>query len=75
MARASLGWSLDDLAEHSAIGRATIARFENGHEVRAETVAKLRQAFEARRVRFIDEGQFAGAVYGGMHPAQRSSSQ
>lgn len=69
MARAALGWSLSDLSEASGIGRATIARFENGSEVREEKVAQLRAAFEAKRVRFIDSGKFAGAVYGVLHPS------
>lgn len=71
MARAALGWSLSDLSKASGIGRATIARFENGSEVREENVAQLRAAFEAKRVRFIDSGKFAGAVYGGLHPASK----
>lgn len=71
MARAALGWTLTDLSEASGIGRATVARFENGHEVRSENVAEMRAAFEAKRVRFIDNGKFAGAVYGGLHPASK----
>lgn len=73
MARAALGWSLSDLSGASGIGRATIARFENGREVREESVAQMRVAFEAKRVKFIDSGKFAGAVYGGLHPATASA--
>jgi transcriptional regulator with XRE-family HTH domain len=62
MARAALKWSLTDLAAEAGVGRATAARFELGEPVTAETVAALRGAFEAKRVRFIDKGVFAGGV-------------
>lgn len=63
MARAALKWSLTDLAEASGIGRATVARFELGEPVGTSSVAAMIAAFEAKRVRFINEGKLAGAVY------------
>lgn len=66
MARAALKWSIDDLAAASNVGRATIARFELGENVTAERIAAMRAAFEAKRVRFIEDGPFAGGVYGGL---------
>lgn len=66
MARAALKWSLTDLAEAAGIGRASVARFELGETVAQSTIDAMRAAFEAKRVRFIDEGSFAGAVYGGL---------
>jgi predicted transcriptional regulator len=62
MARSALKWSIDDLAEAATVGRHTIFRFENDEDVKEATIAKLRAAFEAKRVRFIDTGQFAGGV-------------
>lgn len=44
MARAGIGWSLDDLAERSGVARRTIARFEAGESVKLETVESLRAA-------------------------------
>ncbi len=63
MARAALKWSLTDLAEASAIGRATVARFELGDSVSAQSIASMAQAFERKRVRFVTSGNLAGAVY------------
>ena len=63
MARAALGWSLDALAMASGVNRWTILRFEQGESVaRSKNRAALRQTFEEARVRFIDEGEFAGGV-------------
>lgn len=62
-ARAMLKWSLTDLASAAGVGRASAARFELGQSVDPETVAKLRKAFEAKRVRFIDDGPMAGGVF------------
>lgn len=63
MARALLKWSLTDLAEASGVGRATVARFELGEPVSAALVQAMRIALEAKRVRIIDTGKFAGGVY------------
>jgi transcriptional regulator with XRE-family HTH domain len=56
MARAALGWSLSDLAIHANMGRATVARFELGEPVHADTVAKLRATFEASGLLLIADG-------------------
>lgn len=66
MARAALKWSIDDLAAASGVGRATIARFELGENVTPDRVSAMRAAFEAKRVRLIEDGPFAGGVYGGL---------
>jgi transcriptional regulator with XRE-family HTH domain len=57
MARAALGWSLDDLAAAAKIGRATIARFETGTDARSETVSALKSAIEAAGVTIIAGGE------------------
>jgi DNA-binding XRE family transcriptional regulator len=55
MARAAIRWSVDDLAAHASVGRATIIRFENGDEIKPSTRQKLRGAFEAQGVRFTGD--------------------
>jgi transcriptional regulator with XRE-family HTH domain len=62
MARAALGWTLDDLATASGVSRRTVARFEAGELVLAARVQKLRQAFEATGILFVDDGPMAGGV-------------
>lgn len=44
MARVALKWTTDDLATNAGVGRMTVARFERGDSVAAETVEKLRKA-------------------------------
>lgn len=57
MARAALGWTLDDLAAASGVNRKTILRFERQEAVaRATTLDVIRRAFETAGVRFADEG-------------------
>lgn len=44
MARVALKWTTDDLAEKAGVGRMTVARFERGDSVAAESVEKMRKA-------------------------------
>jgi predicted transcriptional regulator len=56
-ARALLGWSQSDLADHSGISEPTIARLESVDGQlggRTETVNKIRSALEASGIEFID---------------------
>jgi transcriptional regulator with XRE-family HTH domain len=62
MARAALGWTLDDLAAASGVSRRTVARFEAGEPVLPARVQKLREAFEVEGVVFLDTGHLAGGV-------------
>jgi transcriptional regulator with XRE-family HTH domain len=62
MARAGLNWSAADLAQHSGVGYATVARFESGKPVRPESVAAMRTAFEAQGAQLIDGGALVGAM-------------
>jgi len=56
MARAALGWSLEDLAKHANVHRNTISNFETGRFAGdAEKLAAIRAALEAKGVEFIDE--------------------
>jgi transcriptional regulator with XRE-family HTH domain len=57
-ARALLGWSQGDLAQHSSISEPTIARLESvdGHIAgRPNTAEKIRAALEKAGIEFIDE--------------------
>ena len=63
MARAALGWSLDDLAAHSGVSRRTCARFEADGSVSPETVEKLRATFVAQGIAFENGGKRAGVSY------------
>ena len=62
MARAALGWSMDDLAQSACLSRMTVVRFERGETVQPEKVEAMRQAFVAKGVRFLDGGNLAGGV-------------
>jgi transcriptional regulator with XRE-family HTH domain len=57
MARAALGWTLDDLAAASDINRKTILRFERQEATaRPATLHAIRRAFEVAGIRFGDGG-------------------
>lgn len=57
-ARALLGWSQDDLARHSGVGRVTIADYERGKSALMRgNVALIVAAFDAAGVSVIREGQ------------------
>lgn len=67
MARAALGWSAADLAQHSkgagkGVSLRTVAKFEAGETVSDDTVALLRQTFEREGVVFIEHGVYLGGV-------------
>jgi DNA-binding XRE family transcriptional regulator len=62
MARAALDWTQHDLAKASGVSWRTITRFEAGESVLPARVQKLRDAFEAAGVLFMDSGRFAGGV-------------
>jgi predicted transcriptional regulator len=57
-ARALLGWSQSDLANHSGISEPTIARLESADGElggRGETVRKIRSALDAAGIDLIEE--------------------
>lgn len=62
MARGALSWTLDDLAEASGVSRRTVAKFEAGEPVGDLLQTKLKAAFEAKHVRFVEDGPFKGAM-------------
>jgi transcriptional regulator with XRE-family HTH domain len=63
MARAALGWSLDDVAAAAGLNRKTILAFEQGERRPREINAKaIRRALEGAGVRFLHKGADAGGV-------------
>jgi transcriptional regulator with XRE-family HTH domain len=63
MARVSLGWTLDELAAASCVGRQAILRFEQDKSrLHERNALAVRRALEAGGVRFINDGEFAGGV-------------
>lgn len=55
-ARALIGWSQGELAEHSGLSQTGIARIENGtNQPNSSTIAKITAAFDAADVEFIGE--------------------
>tara|TARA_R110002124_G_scaffold287185_1_gene471067 strand:+ start:1479 stop:1682 length:204 start_codon:yes stop_codon:yes gene_type:complete len=52
MARAGLDWRAQDLADKSGVGYATIARFEAGANISAESLGKITETLEAQGVQF-----------------------
>jgi len=54
MARAALKWSTQDLAEKAGVGANTVNRFEDGSDARMSSVDKMRAAFEAAGIEFIN---------------------
>jgi ribosome-binding protein aMBF1 (putative translation factor) len=62
MARAAIGWQVEDLAREVVASPDTIARFERGDELQPRTVQAIRKAFEAQGLRFIEEGGEIGVV-------------
>lgn len=61
MARAGLGWSLDDLAVAvGTVSRRTIAKFEAGGTVSSDTVEAIRHCLVQHGVEFINGGKSVG---------------
>lgn len=63
MARAGLGWSVDELERESGISRRTVLRFETGEKVKLETAETLRSALVKGGALFVEvEGRAGVAV-------------
>ena len=55
-ARALIGWSQGDLADHAGLSQTGIARIENGtNHPNSTTIEKIRSAFERVNVEFLDD--------------------
>ncbi|MBN7807254.1 helix-turn-helix domain-containing protein [Agrobacterium rosae] len=68
-ARALLGWSQDDLADRSSVGRATLANFEKEKSVPYErTLRDIQSALEEAGVIFVEAGDTAQSIGVTMRP-------
>jgi transcriptional regulator with XRE-family HTH domain len=68
MARAGLGWNLQDLAKRSGVNANTISRFEIGRDILTGKLHRLEQTLREAGVDFLD----ANGVIGVTVPAPRS---
>ena len=62
MARAALGWSLDDLAAKSGVGRRTLAKYEAGGNVLPAMVESLRRALIDGGTVLVEQGGMVGVL-------------
>ena len=55
-ARALIGWSQKDLADHSGLSQTGIARIENGtNQPNSSTITRITAAFDQADIEFIGE--------------------
>lgn len=64
MARAGLGWTLNDLAERAGVNPNTISRYEVGRDVLSGTLLKIEIALHDAGVTFVDDKQGLGVLIG-----------
>jgi len=62
MARAGLGWTLNDLAEKAGVNPNTISRYEAGRDVMAGTLRKVADALRGAGVSLIDNAEGIGIL-------------
>lgn len=60
MARAALGWSLQELADKAKVNLNTISRYETGREIKSGTLESIESAFTAAGVVLIYEDANGG---------------
>jgi len=60
MARAALGWSLQELADKAKVNLNTISRYESGREAKSGTLESIESAFTAAGVVLIYEDANGG---------------
>jgi transcriptional regulator with XRE-family HTH domain len=63
MARAALGWSLDELASRAGVNKRTVIRHEGGETISPEKLEAMRSIFVAEGVAFTNGGKRAGVSY------------
>ena len=63
MARAALGWSLDQLQAEAGVNKRTIMRHEAGETISPEKLEALRSAFVREGIAFANGGKRAGVTY------------
>lgn len=62
MARSALGIQIKQLADAAKVSTNTITRLENGELLRDRTLEDIRRAYEVAGARFIEEGEWVGAL-------------
>lgn len=62
MARVGLRWTTDDLAEYAGVGRMTVARFERGDQVSAESIEKMHGALANAGAQFSHRSKRVGVT-------------
>jgi len=60
MARAALGWTLQELANKANVNLNTVSRYETGREIRSGTMESIESAFAAAGVALIYEDAQGG---------------
>jgi hypothetical protein len=60
MARAALEWGVRDLAERCGASPQTVVRFEKGEDLKASTIQRFRDQFEAAGIVFLAADKIAG---------------
>lgn len=60
MARVALRWGIRDLARKANKSPTTIAKFEGGEEVLADTIAEIQAALEKGGIEILPEGRHIG---------------
>lgn len=60
-ARALLGWSAQDLADHAIVGVATVRRFEGGNVVAVSSVESMTTALISSGITFVAAGEISQA--------------
>jgi len=61
MARAALGWTIQELADKARVNLNTVSRYEAGKEVKSGTIASIEAAFINAGVALIFEDTQGGA--------------
>jgi transcriptional regulator with XRE-family HTH domain len=54
MARAALGWRMEDVAKAAKVAAGTVVRFEAGEELKPRTVEAIQLAYESAGVEFTN---------------------
>ena len=60
MARAALGWTIQELADKAQVNLNTVSRYEAGREVKSRTIASIESAFLNAGVALIFEDAQGG---------------
>ena len=75
-ARTLAGWTREELANRAGIAAETIKRFElRGSDPKMSTILKVRRAFEAAGIEFVDtsDGKGEGVRFRSASPSRRRS--